>query len=308
MFTCITCYSDLFKKNDGYECRNCKKIYKQNKFGYIEFITKRANSKIYDTDTTTKHYAMLQEFTGKRVYHEYFKPLFLEKPFKTVLDAGCGIGQGIVELRKEGYEAYGVDLPCLSKDWANINNNRKYFFCSNITDLPFSDKYFDIVISLGVIEHVGMHLGQNVPLKNYKQLRVDYAKEILRVTKPNGRIFIAAPNKHFPIDIQHGSHASQAEKNQLREYLFNKTGFNIHKTWGKYHLLSFYEIKNLFCNIGGAVSCQSLPLEGYFSFAGFGKGFLKYIKKFVNWYIKYLPSSLRTTFLNPYVLVMIRKR
>ena len=87
------------------------------------------------------------------------------------------------------------------------------------SELPFSDDYFDIVFSLGVIEHVGMYLGQNVPLENYRQLRAIYARELLRVTKPKGRIFIAAPNKHFPIDIQHGPYALQNKKISLRGFL-----------------------------------------------------------------------------------------
>jgi hypothetical protein len=33
-------------------------------------------------------------------------PLFFKKPFETVLDVDCGLGGGVLELRKRQYEAY----------------------------------------------------------------------------------------------------------------------------------------------------------------------------------------------------------
>jgi hypothetical protein len=128
------------------------------------------------------------------------------------------------------------------------------------------------------------------------------------VLRPNGRLLVTCPNKSFPVDIQHGPNDDGlSADNRFRSWLHHKTGINVHRTWGEYHLLSPREVKRLFCAEAGARSSRTLPIRGYFGFRRFQKGFLKPFAYVATAYVNRLPRITWDTFLNPYTLVEIRK-
>jgi len=303
---CPGCHGCLVETGDKLKCKQCNYLFSRNKYGFIEFILDKA---IFKIDIATEDHAKIQESCGVRVYNEYLRPFLLREPFKLVLDVGCGIGKEISMLIQEGYDAYGIDLPRLSKFWAKAGNDRQHFFCCEATWIPFPDDFFDVVYSKGVVEHIGTEIGHCTLSSNYWEVRQKYANEILRVTKTGGRILIACPNKSFPIDIQHGPTDSLSpRKSRIRNYIYEKTGINIHPIWGRNHLLSYSETKRLFCHNEGACSFESLPLKDYFGFRGFESRFLKPFIWLAKIYINNLPRFLRSCFLNPYLLVKIQKR
>lgn len=302
ILTCPKCHQTFACGENSLKCSGCSSEYKRNTYGYLE-LTPTATL----PESTTQEYIEVQGHSGARVYAEYLKPLLLSEPFRRVLDAGCGLGQGISMLLDEGYDAYGVDIPILSKFWAQARKSSDHFLCCDITALPFPDNFFDVVYSLGVIEHIGTKIGHCTLADDYWNARQAYANELLRVTRPGGRLIIACPNKSFPIDIQHGVDDGLNPAHFLRQYIFRTTRMNIHRTWGKYHLLSYSETKRLFSHKGQALQFQALPLKGYFGFSQLQKGFLRAFFALAVAYVNHLPKLLRTTFLNPYMLVMITK-
>lgn len=304
ILVCPECHRCLRELESGLECSQCGSFFNINKYGFIELILDKAVNEI---DTTTKEYAEIQELSSVRTYKEYVKPLLIKEQFKMVLNVGCGIGRELSLLREEGYDAYGIDIPSLSRFWSKSGNDPGHFFCCDAARMPFSDDFFDVTYSLGVIEHIGTKNGHSLLSHNYWELRQRYANEILRVTKPGGRIIIACPNKSFPIDIQHGPENSPGLKNRFRVYIFKKMGINIHPVFGTYHLLSYREVKRLFGVNGGTHSFEPLPLKGYFGFTAFKSSFLKPFLKLATVYVNNLPGFLRTSFLNPYILAQIRK-
>ena len=283
---------------DGVYCEKCNLAFTINKYGFFEMIV---NSAFHEITSTSNDYASNQFANGDRVFDEYLMPYFQKEPFLRVLDVGCGIGRGTSKLKKMGYEAYGVDLPNLSPYWNTYGNDPGTFICGDVSRLPFSDNYFDIVTSLGVIEHIGTTDGHDTLASNYEEARLSYAKEILRVTRPGGRIVIACPNKSFPVDLHHGFHKG------LRGYVFNKTGLNFHRTWGTNYLLSYAETKKIFCPSSGARSMYPLPLKNYFGFSKFKMGLLKPLACFAKFYVNNLPAFLRSSFVNPYMFAEFRK-
>lgn len=85
----------------------------------------------------------------------YFK--HIDKDCK-LIEVGCGEGTGLLYLNKMGFSnLYGVDV---SQERIKIAKtrflgNNVYLASININGgLPFEDKTFDVVISMGVIEHV----------------------------------------------------------------------------------------------------------------------------------------------------------
>jgi len=101
-----------------------------------------------------------------------------------VLDIGTGPGYVPFEIAKRasGLEITGIDLSPKMVEIAGKNavdlgfSNRVKFQVANAGDLPFPDGYFDLVIST-----LSLHHWSNPPA---------YLKEICRVLKKNGEVYI----------------------------------------------------------------------------------------------------------------------
>ncbi len=105
---------------------------------------------------------------------------FLEGNESRLLDFGCGYGRFTRNLSEfVTDEAWGVDATSeLIEIAEQEKTNQKTFFTVSRGNIPFSDNYFDIVWVSYVLEHL---IGDE---------KEKIAKELLRVLKPNGLLFI----------------------------------------------------------------------------------------------------------------------
>jgi SAM-dependent methyltransferase len=298
---CPRCHRPL--RPDGYSlsCPACDRVFEPNRYGYFDFIIEPG---LHEIEPVTETYATIQHECGERVYEEYLRGYFSREAGKRILDVGCGLGRGITRLLEDGYHAYGVDLPHLSRFWSRAANSPLHFFCGGASHLPFADNFFDVVYSLGVIEHIGTAIGHCTLAWDYLEKRREFASEMLRVTRAGGRILLSCPNKQFPVDIQHGPRDALSPRARVRSFLFAKTGLNFHPSWGKYHLLSYPEARRLFFESGEARTFRPQSLKGFF---GFSRVRPEALKSLATFYCNHLPGFLLPTFFNPYLLVEIRK-
>jgi SAM-dependent methyltransferase len=310
ILVCPSCRGKLAAEGDGLRCPGCVSSYKANPDGFVEFRVKEVPAEVYAIDITTEDYVEHQEIFGSRMYREYLRPLLAEEPAKRVLDVGCGIGNTVCLMNGDGYEGYGIDLPPLSRYWKRFGFSPCRYFGCDATRLPFQDNFFDFVCALGVIEHIGTKLGLHTLADGYREMRLRFAVELLRVTRPGGRIVVSCPNKRFPVDIQHTPADASTRRTlsvRIRDAVCRKTGMNIHPVWGKIHFLSYSETRRLFCTEGGARRFQPMPLKGFFGFCKFQQGRLRPFAKAAAFYVDHVPGFLRSSFLNPYMLVQIGK-
>jgi len=86
-----------------------------------------------------------------------------------VLDMGCNNGMDFLTHfeDRENIELHGVDIEDYSYEGRNVN-----FYKTDGSTLPFEDNYFDLTVSIGVLEHVQ-------PIENLCQV----ISEINRVSK-----------------------------------------------------------------------------------------------------------------------------
>ena len=89
-----------------------------------------------------------------------------------ILDAGCGEGVLVSELRKKGYQVWGLDF----------NYGAQHIIPGDLTKIPFKKNMFDLVLMLDVIEHLSIQ-NQEIAMK-----------EIHRVLKSKGTLIASIPN------------------------------------------------------------------------------------------------------------------
>ncbi len=140
--------------------------------------------------------------TEQRVQH-YVKHLeeYLPEVSKLrILDLGCGAGGVCVSLANRNNRVVGLDLDkkLINLTKINVSDSEDYFppnggvseILSSGTNLPFEDETFDLVICNDVIEH----------LDEQEEL----IREIYRVLKIGGYLYLTTPNKRYPIESHTG--------------------------------------------------------------------------------------------------------
>lgn len=82
----------------------------------------------------------------------------IRKEAKRVLDVGCGNGNHVVFFAEQGFDVYGLDISKeaieIARAWLHKRDLNAHLEVGNVTRLPFEDKFFDVVISHGVLDHV----------------------------------------------------------------------------------------------------------------------------------------------------------
>ncbi len=122
---------------------------------------------------------------GELVHAEHLARYLVAAPLaagKRVLDVACGEGYGTDMLARAGAtHAVGVDIdaPAIARAQSRYAGD---FRCGEITQLPFGDGEFDLVVSFETIEHVADAEGA--------------LAEMTRVLAPDGALMISTPNTH----------------------------------------------------------------------------------------------------------------
>jgi len=144
---------------------------------------------------------VFSDFSGTKKHFSLTKPrakriIRVLREFKSlgnckVLDAGCGYGAISLELAKKCSRVVGIDVNERTVRGAKENakkSGRKNvsFRAENSEKLSFNPGKFDIVVSYQVLEHVN----------NQKK----YLRELKRVMKGNGVLYLATPNRFWPIE------------------------------------------------------------------------------------------------------------
>jgi len=163
----------------------------------------------------------------------------------SVLDWGCGNGwftyylwhQGFANVVSYGYGWDAIDagrkhLPALQY----VNGEEAQL--SNPSDIPFSDQSFDLVFSVGVLEHVHETGGD----------QLHSMREINRILRPGGKFFCYhLPNRYTWIEFIKGLFAADKSKFYLHTKKFtakdirnlaSESGFTVQRV-RRYNLLPY---------------------------------------------------------------------
>jgi len=158
----------------------------------------------------------------------------LEKPFRTVLDVGCGTGAllRMIQDRKKGAKLFGVDLSEQMIQVAKAKLGEKaHLKVSDSEKLPFPNEAFDLVTCTFSFHH---YPNPGTVLQ-----------EMRRVLVPGGRLVLADPSPPVPLrqllNLAHlftkdGTEKIYTEKEM--KTLVKAAGFEVAK-WQKLNWLSY---------------------------------------------------------------------
>ncbi len=120
---------------------------------------------------------------SRKAYYSVLENISLSQ--KKVLDLGCGDGWDINKLLKKGALMYGLDSSKKLIEVAKRNNPQASFIVGNMESLPYSDSFFNVVLSKYAIQS-----SANVP---------KVISEIDRVLQPKGTLvyLVVHPIRQF---------------------------------------------------------------------------------------------------------------
>jgi SAM-dependent methyltransferase len=212
---CPYCRVALHRETEAFACTRCAR-----RFPSPDGIADFSEGRYFDAFTpgqalSTQQRAGLDfEVPGARQRVDGFYLPLVERRNRfralRILDSGCGNGLSVDLLCERGHDAWGVDLSALRLWQWRERARRDRLACADSLRLPFADASFDVVLSSGVLEHVGVEESGGDrydvrPLPDRADQRRRFLAEHLRVLAPGGSLWLDFPNGSFPIDFWHGT-------------------------------------------------------------------------------------------------------
>ncbi len=285
---CPLCKGELIFSESKAYCKTCKSTYPKS--GRFWNFTK----KVIELKIPNQTELFAQEERGmvlrlQNFYLPRIRKYFGEKPLK-ILDSGCGTGRVVKEFLKLGYDAFGIDI---DHERASYFDDENRFFFADGCFLPFGDRTFDVIISFGVLEHIG----ENDKIDERKKIRKMYIEESLRVLKKGGIIYLSFPNGIFPIDFWHGDNI-----------FWPRIKMRLHLPYYDW-LPNFFEVKEYLRDF--KVKVRSLSPLGHLQFMvakGRYGNLAYYLGRLWALTLKIFFEDKTTIFFSPFLVLEIQKR
>lgn len=149
-----------------------------------------------------------------------------------VLDIGCGTGEWLMTVERDGAVPFGNDISEIAIDICKCAVPGAKLHCGPAEILPWEPSQFDWITCLGSLEHF---------LDPVAALR-----EMVRVAKPSAKILLLVPNADFltrKIGLFGGTHQTDVceRVKTLAEWeqLFALAGLSVNRRWKDLHVISW---------------------------------------------------------------------
>lgn len=184
------------------------------------------------------------------------------QPALRILDVGCGTGLNASFLTAAGHSVVGVDVSPVA-----IERFRERGYEGLVCDvesegLPLTDNSFDLIYASEVIEHCTD--------------TATFLKELYRVLKPDGKLYLSTPNSAFwayrilgvlgrtASEYQHPGHVRFFSKRSLRRSV-EAAGFSVSQFSARHMYLV---LGSAFDLIGGLLRARGFERESRFATGG----------------------------------------
>lgn len=136
-----------------------------------------------------------------------------------ILDAGCGTGGNLYALEQAGYtDLSGFDLSPIALEFCR-KRGLDHVRQGSITDIPFNNNTFDIIVSCDVVTDAGT------------DNEMTALQELYRVLRPGGRLFLNLPAFSF-LRSEHDRATDVARRVTVPEIRskLRQTGFRVRRS------------------------------------------------------------------------------
>lgn len=246
---CPLCRAQLVRRDEGLRCSACPGLFPVEG-GFPNLIVgERFTDELPDDELA------FEECSSGATTRKFWIPLFRrtwpdsgDPP--VILSLGCGVGAEVDELGDAGFAAGGIDSGNRTRLWKRRTYPNRLLLANGM-HLPFRDGAFDGVFCGCVFPHVGVTGDSFEVAADCREQRLSLAREIARVLKPGGHVFVANPNRLFPFDLFHrGKGAGLVPRRNFPTDPF---------------LLSLADLRELFSS-SGLVATKALAPRHYWSF------------------------------------------
>ncbi len=304
VLACPHCHGGLRSNASSWHCPSCAVDFPVDD-GVADFAGGERYDHWSDNDVLAEHQeaALAHEDRGTRERIELFYGPRLERlgGKLRVLDCGCGNGVSVDLLNAAGWEAWGNDLSALRRWQWRQRSSRERLVVADGGKLPFATGAFDVVLSSGVLEHIGVEESADTqytvrPRADQVSQRQRFLAELVRVAHPaTGMVWLDFPNGRFPIDFWHG---------------LTPGGARWHLPWERF-LLSFAEVRRLVRAVAPQWRVQALSPAGRLQFAQVGRHWYgRLLAKPAGAWLKAMERPglrwLAGSWLNPYLVLELR--
>ena len=170
------------------QCQKCGHVVKADRRSYEEdkeFFKNTYHS--LNTQTLDDEELIKSQIKRSEGIVRYLSSKFPEN--KNLLDLGCGHGYVMQNFMSKGYKCSGIDPDKLTVDYAQ-NKGSLDIKLGSAEELPYPDESFDVLISLGTLEHVS-------------NIKMAFA-EIRRVLSKDGILFLRMrPNRIWGLPFEY---------------------------------------------------------------------------------------------------------
>ncbi len=212
------------------------------------------------------------KFTGRFDYADDFSRadfhFFLTTPKNAeILDLGSGYGNVTIPLSYHYEQVTAVDASRELLELSRIRaiekgrDNISFVHVDPLGSgaLPFADASYDLVILNGVLEWVGLSGDKEDP----REIQAFLLREIKRVLKPGGKIYIGIENRLFPGWWARDPHSKLPYTvflpRPLARWYAKRRGHEDYRTY----IYSFFGFKKLFAQQGLAIQKLFIPYTTY---------------------------------------------
>jgi ubiquinone/menaquinone biosynthesis C-methylase UbiE len=175
MYVCPNCQQPL----DGMSCRSCGRDFPTQR-GFPIFLVEEARDSVSTVEVVeaydkiyTDHQDVWEDQGRPAEFINYFAGRMMETEPGRLLEVGCG--EGILLAATDANETYALDVSTKALERTQARSPEAHLSIALAEHLPFPDATFDVVGSVGVMEH-------------FLDDRAASA-EIGRVLKPGGRYY-----------------------------------------------------------------------------------------------------------------------
>lgn len=125
-----------------------------------------------------------------KYYASFYKEFLPDDKNSKILDAGCGVGQFLYFLKREGYcDFYGVDLSSQQIEFCRNKVTTRAEVADAFQFLASKTNFFDVIVINDVLEHI------------LKDKTVEFLNTAKNSLKKNGLVFIKVPNMGNPFGL-----------------------------------------------------------------------------------------------------------